>query len=325
MLTPEAQVTERRLGAAFGVQPTAFRGTPAAQVSAPAMPSTSVLPRANLPVMVATKWDPAAFAASLPGANQRGFFDPLGFCSGDVTEGKIKFYREVEIKHGRVSMLAALGFLVAENFHPLFGGNIDVPSYIAFQETPLQTFWGAVVLAIAIPEVFSVFQFRTPFKGDGGEKWSIRSNVESGDLGFDPLGLKPTDPAELKEMQNKELNNGRLAMIGIAGMVAQELVSGQKIFALAVGGQEVPQAPMPQGPGYEPPFNGVEYAKTLPGITPPLGFFDPLGFCSKDDITEGKIKFYREVEIKHGRVAMLAALGFLVGENFHPLFGGNID
>jgi len=161
-----------------------------------------------------------------------GFFDPVGFCSNDgITEGKIKFYREVELKHGRVSMLAALGFLVGENFHPLFGGNIDVPSYIAFQETPLQTFWGAVVLAIAIPEVFSVFSFRTPFKGDGGETWAIRKDYELGNLGFDPLGLKPTDPAELKEMQTKELNNGRLAMIGIAGMVAQELVSGQKIFA----------------------------------------------------------------------------------------------
>merc|ERR1719472_503865 len=75
MLTPEAQVTERRLGAAYAVQPTAFRGVPATQVSAPAMPSTSVLPRANLPVMAAS-FDPEAFAQSLPGANQRGFWDP---------------------------------------------------------------------------------------------------------------------------------------------------------------------------------------------------------------------------------------------------------
>ena len=53
----------------------------------------------------------------------------------------VRFLREVELKHCRVAMLAALGFLVGENFHPLFGGAIDVPSYIAFQETPLQTFW----------------------------------------------------------------------------------------------------------------------------------------------------------------------------------------
>merc|ERR1719343_1453123 len=141
-----------------------------------------------------------------------GFFDPLGF-STDISTGKLLFYREVELKHGRLGMLASLGILVGENFHPLFGGNIDVPAYVAFQQTPLQTFWPAVVFAIAIPEIFSVFTFVSPF---GGEPWAIRADHYPGDLGFDPLGLKPDTPAELKEMQTKEINNGRLAMIGAA-------------------------------------------------------------------------------------------------------------
>jgi hypothetical protein len=174
------------------------------------------------------------FAKTLPGiTGPIGFFDPLGFCSADdVTEGKIKFYREVELKHGRVGMLASLGFIVGENFHPLFGGNIDVPSYLAFQQTPLQTFWPAVVFLIAIPEIFAVFTFETPalFGNKGGMVWSLKSEYECGDLGFDPLGLKPTDPAELMEMQNKELNNGRLAMIAAAGMIVQELATGEKLF-----------------------------------------------------------------------------------------------
>merc|ERR1719506_2412552 len=105
-------------------------------------------------------------------------------------------------------------------------------------------------------------------------------------------------------------------------MIVQELVTKDKLFMLSVGGQEeaveAVEAPAPV-------FNGETYAKSLPGVTAPLGFFDPMGFCSAEDITEGKIKFYREVELKHGRVGMLAALGFLVGENFHPLFGGDID
>merc|ERR1719440_1004536 len=174
-------------------------------------------------------FDGVAFAKTLPGiTGPLDFFDPAGFCSQEnVTEGKIRFYREVEVKHCRVAILAALGFPVAEQFHPLFGGNIDVPSYIAFQETPLQTFWPAVVFLISIAEVFSVFSFNSPF---GGEPWTISTEHEAGDLGFDPLGLKPTSAAELKEMQTKELNNGRLAMIAIAGMVVQELISGQKLF-----------------------------------------------------------------------------------------------
>merc|ERR1719515_541686 len=265
-------------------------------------------------------FDGETYAKTLPGVlAPMGFFDPMGFCSEEgITEGKIKFYREVELKHGRVGMLAALGFVVGENFHPLFGGDIDVPSYLAFQQTPLQTFRPAVVIAIAIPEIYSVFSFEPVVrrvKSDKvGQTWAIRADFESGDLGFDPLGLKPTDPAELKEMQTKELNNGRLAMIAAAGMIVQELATKDKLAMFAVSGAKA-----------APKFDGVAYAKELPGVTEPLGFWDPLGFCSDEKLTEGKLKFYREVELKHGRVGMLAALGFVVGENFHPLFGGDID
>ena len=125
----------------------------------------------------AKNFDGVAYAKEMPGVTEPlGFWDPLGFCSDEkLTEGKLKFYREVELKHGRVGMLAALGFVVGENFHPLFGGNIDVPAYLAFQETPLQTFWPAVVFAIAIPEIFSVFSFDTPalFAGPLGKKGNM--------------------------------------------------------------------------------------------------------------------------------------------------------
>lgn len=186
-------------------------------------------------------FNPTEFAKTLPGITApMGFFDPLGFCATDgasreqVSEGKVRFYREVELKHCRVAMLAALGYPLAEVFHPLFGGGIDVPSFYAFQQTPLQTFWGFVVLVIGIFEVFSVFTFQQPASrqpdGSPTQPWTIRLDHTPGDLGFDPLGLKPTDPAELLAMQNKELNNGRLAMIAIAGMIVQEGVTGSKLF-----------------------------------------------------------------------------------------------
>jgi len=167
----------------------------------------------------------------LAGITRLGYFDPLGFSTG-ISGGKLLFYREVELKHGRVAMLAALGILVGENFHPLFGGDIDVPAYIAFEQTPLENFWPAVVTAIAIPEIFSVFTFENPAEQNvlSGEYWKMKDDHKPGDLGFDPLGLKPKDPKELKAMQNKELNNGRLAMIAAAGMIAQELATGQKLF-----------------------------------------------------------------------------------------------
>lgn len=49
-------------------------------------------------------------------------------------------------------------------------------------------------------------------------------------VGFDPLGLKPSDPEEFATMQTKELQNGRLAMLAIAGFVAQELDNGKEIL-----------------------------------------------------------------------------------------------
>ena len=144
-----------------------------------------------------------------------------------VRAGKIKFYREAEIKHGRVAMLAAVGILVSESFHPMWGGKIDVPAAIAWQETPLQGAMPLVAFIFLIHEVASVFTFNSPF---GGELWSIRSDYANGDLGWDPLGLKPTDAAGLKEMQTKEINNGRLAMIAVIGMLGQELATGDKLL-----------------------------------------------------------------------------------------------
>jgi Chlorophyll A-B binding protein len=58
----------------------------------------------------------------------------------------------------------------------------------------------------------------------------LKENYVNGDLKFDPLGLKAKDAKAAKDQQTKEINNGRLAMIGVAGIVAQELVTGQAIF-----------------------------------------------------------------------------------------------
>jgi len=175
---------------------------------------------------------------SMPGVTAPlGFFDPVGF-STDTSQGRLLFFREVEIKHGRVGMLAALGFVVGENFHPLFGGDIDVPSYLAFQQTPLQVFWPAVLFALAILEAPLIGAFQPQDKADS-EQFAMKLDRMPGDLGFDPLGLKPKDAKGLLEMQNKELNNGRLAMLAAAGMIAQELVTGKKLFdpTAAIGGR----------------------------------------------------------------------------------------
>ena len=62
--------------------------------------------------------------------------------------------------------------------------------------------------------------------------------------------------------------------------------------------------------------SGAEYTANLPGA--PFGmaangkYFDPAGLATNQD--PKVVKKWREAELKHGRVAMLAALGVLVAE-----------
>ena len=51
-------------------------------------------------------------------------------------------------------------------------------------------------------------------------------------------------------------------------------------------------------------------ASSQVGVTPPFGFFDPAGFTK--DVDEDEFTRLRACEIKHGRAAMMGALGMLV-------------
>mmetsp|Transcript_31890 Transcript_31890/g.35807 ORF Transcript_31890/g.35807 Transcript_31890/m.35807 type:complete len:105 (+) Transcript_31890:92-406(+) len=64
-----------------------------------------------------------------------------------------------------------------------------------------------------------------------GPLFTLRENYYPGDIGLDPLGLKPTNGADFANMQAKELSNGRLAMLAAAGMCVAELVNGQPVLA----------------------------------------------------------------------------------------------
>ena len=156
--------------------------------------------------------------------------------SSDKTDGEIKKIREAELKHGRVAMVASLGILVGEKFNPLFDGKITGPAIYQFQQADdiYPYFWVLVTFAIALIEGQNILTGwenpdDTASRGAGSIS-ELREGYVNGDLGFDPLGLKPTDEEEFNVMRTKELQNGRLAMLGVAGMVAQELVTGDKIF-----------------------------------------------------------------------------------------------
>jgi light-harvesting complex I chlorophyll a/b binding protein 1 len=54
------------------------------------------------------------------------------------------------------------------------------------------------------------------------------------------------------------------------------------------------------------------------GATAPFGFFDPLGLSEGKSVKE--LKKWRESELKHGRIAMLATVGVIVQEVFSPFY-----
>lgn len=164
------------------------------------------------------------------------FWDPVGL--GNTDDDQLKKFREAELKHGRVAMLGALGFLVQEQFHPLFlGSEAELgPARDHLQESSAAFPLLPVILVtgIAITEAITIAKgwSRTSYRDEQGQPGvaNLQKGYQPGNLGFDPLGLYPSSAAERTNMENKELNNGRLAMIGLAGMVAQELVDGQTIL-----------------------------------------------------------------------------------------------
>jgi len=174
------------------------------------------------------------YAKTLPGITAPfGFFDPLSLTP--ETKADVLLWRESEIIHGRVSMMAAAGFLVQEGFHPIFP-EIGGPAALQLDEVPAPYIVFLLLLPIFQTEVARARKGwlepdYTTYAASDATVRTLREDYTPGDLGFDPFGYKPADPAEFMEMQNKELNNGRLAMIAIAGMVGQELVTGSALFA----------------------------------------------------------------------------------------------
>jgi hypothetical protein len=101
--------------------------------------------------------DSSKFCAGLPGSSLPfKDFDPWGLIEGFSVE-EIKRYRESEVTHGRVAMLASVGYLVGESsFHPLFGGSVlgAANSHLAQVQDIAPNFFVILTLAIGASELY---------------------------------------------------------------------------------------------------------------------------------------------------------------------------
>merc|ERR1712217_424973 len=114
---------------------------------------------------------------------------------------------------------------------------------------------------------------------------------------FGPFGIinaeSIKDPEIRKKKLQAEIANGRLAMVAIIGMFFQDGLTGSAWGDWA---------------NYtESPLRAFESEL---GVQPPVGFWDPLGFTKGGDADSFRRR--RAVELKHGRVSMIACLGYIV-------------
>jgi len=157
-----------------------------------------------------------------------GFWDPLGL-SKTADEEQFTRWRTIELKHGRVSMAAVTGYLVQETTRwPGYiapGDDLkfaDVPNGVAALGAIPFLGWVQIIAFIGFLETILVQEegaepgtFGTGYFTDGGKV---------GDLA----------PDAKREKLTKELQNGRLAMLGIMELLTHDVAkpAGESLFAL---------------------------------------------------------------------------------------------
>jgi len=215
-----------------------------------------------------------------------GFWDPLGLAA-DGNLDKFKRRREIEIKHGRISMLATMGYITPE-LTGKWPGTLSPSAGLKFSEIPTGL---AAVSKVPAVGWLQVVIYCGVCEASG---WNDRGEAP-GDFKWKPP-LLATDDAELKTKRlNAEIANGRLAMMAIIGMFYQDGLTGSAWGDWA---------------NYtDSPLRAFENEL---GVQEPVGFWDPLGLAADGDVATFARR--RESEIKHGRICMLATMGYITPE-----------
>lgn len=138
----------------------------------------------------------------------------------------LRDYREAEIRHGRIAMLAAMIWPVQEmvdryilsdeQFGPLLYGPVTLPYFPLFMTAMLLLLGYLDIYSQAIKDMDQIGEAFLP-----------------GDCFWDPLQILQGAPNRMKRnMQERELFNGRAAMIAVAAYILEEAVTHKALFEI---------------------------------------------------------------------------------------------
>jgi len=173
------------------------------------------------------------------------YYDPLSLAEADFwgegEDATIGFLRHAELKHGRIAMAAFVGYCVQSNFVWPWAMTTAGESFPSADLSP-EAQWDAlpanakwqIFTVIAALEIWDecgggtmdhYMRGRRP--GDYPSFETFSKNVHPVLNLYDPFGLFKKMSQEKKDKRLvMEVNNGRLAMIGIFGFMAADVVPG---------------------------------------------------------------------------------------------------
>merc|ERR1719231_1249988 len=173
-------------------------------------------PKAAAPAPLAAEtFDYSSIAGGEAGLGGRYDFDPMNFAGR--YPGMVPWFREAELKHGRMCMLASIGMVV-----PAF---VRVPgeqfqgSYVGWEAHDRLVASGALGQILLFVSLFETLA------GIPAVMATLNGERAPGDFDFGAT-FKPTDPVQLERKQLAELKNGRLAMLAVSGMFTQASLTG---------------------------------------------------------------------------------------------------
>ena len=178
-----------------------------------------------------------AHAPARPDAPARACADPLGLANFDLSIDSatdktrsaalvMRDYRDAELKHGRLAMLAAVAWPLQERLNPLLAARFHYPNLVAetgglspsvlnggLEQGPIPS---AVATFFILASLIEAQGLRV--KKADGDAWL------PGDYGLGPK-FYPRGSKELFDAQAGEVWNGRVAMIAILAYVTQEFIT----------------------------------------------------------------------------------------------------